>query len=261
MKNLIYAIVLTVALATGCAKIEMSGVKATTTMNISTGFTKIQVEGPIDVISSVEYDMAVITADSNVLPYVEIVEKGNTLIIRYEKGVNFHNGPIGTTVCIPAVSIVRAVSISGASSFTTDVAFSLDAPITLEASGASDFRFSTIASSDVMLELSGASYFSGKLLASNLSLIVSGASSFKATGYANNCNADISGASYLGSDDSYEYSFRIDNFTGTLSGASSAFFYSDGSVAGSLSGASALYYSGGASNNVVTSGGSFVYRN
>ena len=93
-----------------------------------------------------------------------------------------------------------------------------------------------------------------------MNIELSGASLARLSGRTSFCEIDLSGASSLsGISELQKYSFRVDECTGELSGASSAMFVCDGRITCSLSGASLLSYMGDAdTSGSYTSGGSEI---
>lgn len=156
-----------------------------------------------------------VTADDNVLDYVQVSQIGQTLKIRLKTVPGFRLVTLRASVTMPQL---HSLTASGASHGTV-----------------SDFS----STEDLDIRVSGASRVTGDITASNVDFDISGASTIQLEGSANDILASVSGASHLNLDD-----FTVDNADVNFSGASSGTVNLNGRLDADLSGASKLWYIG-----------------
>lgn len=198
-----------------------------------TDFTNISVSSAFTVYISRSKSYYIrITANENLLDYLYVYQRGNTLYIGLKRG-RYKN--------VTCEAIIDLPSLFG-----------------LELSGASQGnisccpKFST--SNPLKLRLSGASRVSGNIEAGDCNFSLSGASRVELDGSAKNANINASGASKVDLSE-----FSINDAKVTLSGASNATLSLDGKLDANLSGASHLEYIGEPTlGRIKTSGGSIV---
>jgi len=199
-----------------------------------TDFTKVEIgssfEFEIDQSSSYSIN---VTADDNVIDYVQVSQVGQTLKIGLRL---FH--PIGGHVTLRAsvtMPELRGLTASGASHGTI-----------------SDFS----STEDLDITVSGASRVTGDITAGNVDFGISGASTIQLEGSANDIDANVSGASHFNLE-----AFAVNNADVNFSGASSGTLNLNGRLDANLSGASTLWYIGEpTSTDINTSGASTVSK-
>jgi hypothetical protein len=199
-----------------------------------TDFTEVEIGSAFDfeIDQSSSYSIS-ITADDNIMEYIQVSQVGQTLKIGLRL---FH--PIGGHVTLRAS--VAMPQLRG-----------------LTASGATRGTISGFSSTeDLDIGVSGASRVTGDINAGNVQFGISGASTIQLEGSADNMDATASGASHLNLDD-----FVVINADVNLSGASSGTVNLDGRLDANLSGASNLWYIGEpAMGDIDTSGASAVRK-
>ncbi len=194
-----------------------------TNVNVSSAFT-------VDVSQSDSYSVS-ITANRNLLDYLNIYQRGKTLYIGLKRA-RYSNVRYEANITMPLL-------------------------LNLELSGASKGDISGFSSANPLkLELSGASRISGSIETGDCNFDLSGASRVELAGSGNDADIDASGASKVELAD-----FPINNAEVKLSGASNAMLNLDGRLDADLSGASHLEYIGEPTMGVIeTSGGSTLER-
>lgn len=127
----------------------------------------------------------------------------------------------------------------------------------VEASGACNLKTTeTIKSTDLKIQLSGASDFSANLMVGDLKIGASGASNLKISGTADKTDIDVSGAC-----DVKGYNLKTDYCKVDASGASTIRITVNKELNASASGGSSIYYKGtGVTRNISTSGIASVKR-
>jgi hypothetical protein len=156
-----------------------------------------------------------ITADDNVMDYVEVSKKGQALRIRLERAS-----------LIGPVTLRASVTMPGL--------------LGLTASGASHGTVSGFASTeDLHMIASGASGVTGNITAGDVEFDMSGASTIELEGSASDIDANVGGGSHLNLED-----FVVDNADINFSGGSWGTVNLSGRLDANLSGASTLWYIG-----------------
>jgi hypothetical protein len=179
-------------------------------------FTEVEIGSAFEfeIKQSSSYNVSV-TADDNVMDYVQVSQVGQTLTIR-----------LGTVTWLGPVTLKASVAMPQL--------------LGLTASGATRGTVSGFSSTEnLSVGVSGASRVTGDITAGNVDFGISGASSIQLEGSANNMDATASGASHLNLDD-----FIVNNADVNLSGASSGTVNLSGRLDADLSGASRLWYIG-----------------
>ncbi len=216
----------------GCGGIVIGNGKLETRTVEVPAFSTLDVSSAIDVDATIGPRSISITADENVLPFIESFVRDGALVLRVRDGLMIDRSTVRAVV---SNDRYEGVSASGASRVT--------APMTpvptlrLEASGASTLRVSGIESTSVRLEASGASTITLGGQATSASLGASGASNVNGVGlFLEAATVDVSGAS-------------------TVRARTSK------SISGDVSGASTLEVSGAPGQlNVIATGASTVRR-
>lgn len=263
MKRYLWLPVLMLAgILCSCSKVELAGITDVVYIDTPMSYTGLEVGSAIEVRLSEDCTAPQLEADVNLIPYVEIYERKGILNIELANGLKLQGdgwNAAKVVVSLPARSDIRSVSLSGASTFVSDLPVE-EEKFSLTLSGASRFTGSVNAES-VDIDLSGASMMEcGYIRSDRMNMELSRASLARLSGRTSFCEIDLSGASSLsGISELQKYSFRVDECTGELSGASSAMFVCDGRITCSLSGASLLSYMGDAdTSGSYTSGGSEI---
>ena len=220
--SLLLIILLTLGLVAGCAvvKIEGSGNLVDKTFEFS-NFTGVKAENGIqvDLTKSSTFNVE-ITADDNVMEYVEVNKSGDTLRIRPKGNTAFRSATMIGKVTMP--------DLYG-----------------LELSGGSEANIAGFNSShDLSVRLSGGSHIStfitpGDITAGNADFNLSGGSDVRLTGSADDLSIDCSGGSHINLE-----GFLVNNADIKLSGGSHATVNVDGTLNVDLSGGSKVYYIG-----------------
>jgi hypothetical protein len=177
-----------------------------------------------------------ITADDNVMDYVQVSKDGQTLKIRLRTGLGIFLGPVSATLR----ASVSMPQLHG-----------------LTASGASHGTVSGFSSAeDLDITVSGASRVTGDITAGDIEFGISGASTIQLEGSASDIDANVSGASHFNLE-----AFTVDNADVNLSGASSGTVNLSGRLDANLSGASTLFYIGEPTmGDINTSGASTIRK-
>jgi len=198
-----------------------------------TNFTEVEISSAFEfeIEQSSSYSINV-TADDNVIDYVQVSQVGQTLKIRLGTVTWFGPVTLRASVTMPQLS---GLTVSGASRGTV-----------------SDF----ISTEDVNIKVSGASRVTGDITAGNVEFDISGASTLQLEGSANDMVADVSGASRFNLDD-----FIVNNADVNFSGASSCTVNLNGRLDANISGASKLWYIGEPTmGDINTSGASTISK-
>ena len=192
-----------------------------TDVNVSSAFS-------VDISQSDSYSVS-ITANENILDYLSVYQKDETIYVGLELA-SYRNVQTEAKISMPTIA-------------------------SLELSGASDGEINDFSSSDPLnLELSGASLLLGNIETGDFNIHLSGASRVQLTGSGDNLDVHASGASQV-----ELANYIVNNANVKLSGASSAYLKLNGRLNADLSGASRLLYSGEPSlGDIELSGGSTI---
>lgn len=215
---------------------------------VFTDFTRVEISSAFEfeIEQSSSYNIS-ITADDNVMEYIQVSQVGQTLKIGLRTGLR-----------------IGSVTLSiGPGIFPIPGSVTLRASVTLPqlngmiVSGASRGTVSGFSSTeDLDITVSGASSVTGDITARNVDFGISGASTIQLEGSANDIDANVSGASHFNLE-----AFIVNNADVNLSGASSGTVNLNGRLDANLSGASTLWYTGEpTSTDINTSGASTVHR-
>ena len=243
MKKTIIIIVLVVAVAILCTLLILNlrgwpGVligsgNLETEAYAFTNFTEVEISSAFDfeINQSSSYNISV-TADDNVMEYVQVSQVGQTLKIGLRTVTWFGPVTLRASVTMPEL---RGLTVSGAS--RGDI-----------------YDFSS--TEDLDITVSGASRVTGDITAGNVEFDISGASTIQLEGSANDMVASVSGASRLNLG-----GFTVNNADVGFSGASSGTVNLDGRLDADLSGASRLWYIGEPTMGTInTSGASTISK-
>jgi len=241
MKKAIIIIVIAAAVAVTCTVLVLRGCPGdligsgnlTTEEYAFTDFTKVEISSAFEfeIQQSSSYNISV-TADDNVMEYVQVSQVGQTLKIR-----------LGTVTWLGPVTLRASVTMPQLSDLTVS-----------GASRGDIYDFSS--TEDLDITVSGASRVNGDITAGDVEFDVSGASTIQLEGSANDMVADVSGASRLNLGD-----FTVNNADVDFSGATSGTINLNGRLDADLSGASRLWYIGEPTmGNIDTSGASTISK-
>jgi hypothetical protein len=198
-----------------------------------TNFTKVEISTAFEfeIKQSSSYSINV-TADDNVIDYVQVSQDGQTLKIRLGTVPSLRLVTLRASVTIPQL---HGLTVSGASRGTV-----------------SDFS----STEGLNITISGASRVTGDITAGNVEFDISGASTVQLEGSANDMIAIVSGASHLNLD-----AFIVNNGDVNFSGASSGTVNLNGRLDANISGASRLWYIGEPTMGTIdTSGASRISK-
>lgn len=220
-------------LAAGCSKIELSGIYATRYQEVKEQYCSVEAGGSMDVTMSAEVDMIEITADSNVLPYLEIYVEGNVLHLGYTDQARFSPGGLGTRIRVPYISTLKSLRLSDAAFFTVREPLCSDNSLNLEARSGAGFHCDALSVRDFMLSLyDGASFSAGFIGALSASLILTDGSAASFDGDISSCDVIIEDGSSLGPRIAGDKGLYIEDFYCNMKDGSSAEFSSLGTVSG-----------------------------
>jgi len=198
-----------------------------------TEFTEVEISSAFEfeIEQSSSYSINV-TADDNIMEYVQVSQDGSTLKIELRRVIWLGPVILKASVTMPQL---HGLDVSGASRGTVS-------------------NFSS--TEDLAIMVSGASRVAGEITAGNVDFDISGASTIQLEGSANDMVADVSGASRFNLDD-----FTVNNADVDLSGASSGTINLNGRLDADLSGASKLWYIGEPTmGDINTSGASTISK-
>lgn len=159
-----------------------------------------------------------IDANENIQDRILVQKDGNDLSIKLQKFTTIKGNP--TLNAYITTKSLSNIDLSGASELTLENGW---------------------VSQDAIIELSGASDFSGELSVDHLKLDMGGASTANIFGNVNALNAELSGSSEI-----RDYDLAVNRLNIELSGASEARVSVNEFIDIKASGASALYYKGDA---------------
>jgi len=198
-----------------------------------TDFTEVEISSAFEfeIDQSGSYSINV-TADDNVMDYVQVSQDGQTLKIGLRRFISIGPVTLRASVTMPQL---HGLTASGASRGTV-----------------SDFN----STEDLEIKLSGASRVTGDIAAGDVEFGISGASTIQLEGSANDIDANVSGASHFNLD-----AFTVNNADVNFSGASSGTVNLNGRLDANLSGASTLWYIGEPTmGDINTSGASTISK-
>ncbi len=217
-----------------CNKIKPSK-KITTEERTVEAFEKLHVSNAFNV--SVTYGSATskltVEANDNLMKHIITELDGDYLVIKLDPKISVKsNATLKINITVPKLTEIKA-------------------------SGASSVEFlSELSTSNLNLNLSGASALKGDVNLTSCNFNLSGASNIDVTGSINTAKATLSGASSIGN-----YNCSIDTLSINLSGASSGSLTVNELININASGASSLNYKGnGTINNKELIGASSINK-
>jgi hypothetical protein len=240
MKKAIIIIAVVVAVAAICTVLILEGWPGVLvgsgnleTENYTfTNFTQVEISSAFEfqITQSSSYSINV-TADDNVIDYVQVSQEGQTLKIRVGTIRSFTRVTLKAFVSMPQLG---GLTVSGASRGTV-----------------SDFS----STEDLDITVSGASRVTGDITAGDVEFDVSGASTIQLEGSANDIIATVSGASLFKLDD-----FIVNDADVNISGASTGTINLNGRLDANVSGASTLLYIGDPTMGTINVSGASTLR-
>lgn len=156
-------------------------------------FTRVEISSAFEfeIKQSSSYSINV-TADDNVIDYVQVSQDGQTLKIRLGTVPSLRLVTLKASVTMPQLG---GLTVSGASRGTVSE-FSSTEGLNITVSGASRVTGDIFTAGDIEFDVSGASTIQLQGFADNMVAVVSGASRFNLGEFTiNNVNVNISGAS------------------------------------------------------------------
>ncbi|MCL1867632.1 MAG: DUF2807 domain-containing protein [Paludibacter sp.] len=191
------------------------------TYNFSQNINKINVQSKLNIdlqIDSIKSNVAefAIQTDSNIIDFVEINVKGNTLMLNPKRHYNLI--PSAPIIIKMKTNELSNIELNGASTLSISNAFNIN-NLDIEVSGASNLKIANIEADKIECEISGASEASFTGTAKILKAEASGASSIFADKLtAENVEAEASGASTINC-------FAVNSLSAEATGASSVNYY------------------------------------
>jgi len=197
-----------------------------------TNFTRVEISSAFEfeIKQSSSYGINV-TADDNVMDYVQVSQDGQTLKIRLATITGLRLVTLRASVTVPQLS---GLTVSGASRGTVS-------------------NFSS--AEDLNVTVSGASRVTGDITAGNAEFDISGASTIQLEGSADDMVAIVSGASRFNLD-----GFTVNNADVNISGASTGTINLNGELDANVSGASTLLYIGEPTMGTINVSGASTLR-
>ena len=237
MKKMISAMVLALVLVSAQAQTEKNlVVDANAEVRTVSSFTAIEVSGAIDLYLSqgTEEAVAISAASDEIKSRIRTEVRGSTLRIYLDgKGINWKLWNNNKMKAYVTFKTLNGIEASGACN--------------VKATG-------LIKQTDLKIELSGASDFSGDVAIGKLRLNASGASNIKISGKAESTNVDASGACTIRA-----YDLATDNCKLDASGASNIRITVNKELNAQASGGSSVFYKGsGLIRDISASGGASV---
>ncbi len=233
MKKVFLGLIISLIAFTGNAQNDKNIVfDANAEIRKVTGFTSIEVAGSINLYLSQgpEEGVAVSAGDESLVSRIRTSVRDNVLYIDFDsKGLNWRNWSNNKIKAYVTFTTLKKIEASGACNIKTAGLLKL---------------------SDLKIELSGASDFSGEIEATNLVISLSGASDLKLKGTAEKLSINSNGASSARS-----YDLKSDYCKVDASGASSVHITANKEMNARASGASSINYKGDAVVKDFTSSG------
>jgi hypothetical protein len=226
------AVVCTVLVLRGCPGVLIGSGNLETEEYSLANFTKVEISSAFEfeIRQSSSYSVNV-TADDNLIDYVQISQDGQTLKIRLGAVPSFRLVTLRVSVAMPWLN---GLAVSGACR-----------------GNVSDFS----SSEDLDITVSGASRVTGDITAGDVGFDVSGASTVQLEGSADKLTAIVNGASTFNLED-----FTVNNADVNISGASTGTINLNGRLDANVSGASTLLYIGDPTRGTIDVSGYSTLR-
>lgn len=217
----------------GQKRVRGNGQLKTETMTVQS-FERLEVSGAADVVLKQDAAVSVkVEGDENLLPYIEVFNEGNTLLVKTKRGYNLR--PKRKLVVYISSPVYKKIQVSGAGEIRSENLLSSKEKFSFGLSGAGDIRLS--------------------LDAPEVAINVSGAGSIKLEGKTRNLDLGVSGAGDVNC-----FDLLTENTNVSISGAGDADIYASVKLTGHVSGAGDIRYKGGAVSEIRTSGAGGVKK-
>ena len=237
----------------GCGgRLAGSNTLVTREMDYS-GFTRLAISSAftVDISRGDSYRVS-ITADDNLIPYLNVYQPGNTLHIGLKPGATYLRTTQRAVIVMPDL---EGLDISGGSSGKVS-GFRVSRPLEIESSGASSLTLDNIAAGNTRVEVSGASGVAGIIDTADAAFEVTGASNVVLSGSAQHLDIEVSGSSQLDLS-----RLPAGDVAVLLSGAAKVVINTDGRLDGELSGTSWLEFAGSpVLGDIIIGGGARLSR-
>jgi hypothetical protein len=211
-----------------------SGNPTTKDFNLS-DFTEVAAHSgfQLEIVQSSTFSVEV-TADDNVMDYIDVNKSGNTLKIRPQWNRRFRSATLIAKITMPDLYEIKLSGGSGASIS----GFNSSHDLSVGLSGGSNVA-GDITAGDVYLSLSGGSHVNLSGSANELVATGSGGSHISLSGSAENIVIKGSGGSHFNLQD-----YSVSDADINLSGGSHAYVHVNGTLNVDISGGSEVHYTG-----------------
>lgn len=189
-----------------------------------------------------------VQAESNLVPYVQTMVNGNTLIISTNENLK-ENYPINVYVKTPTLNNIE---LSGSGIVQSDTIVTDNLAVKLSGSGNMN---GAVVSSMSNIVLSGSGNINYYLDTDNLSSTISGSGAINLIGTATTSSNVISGSGNLNA-----FSLLSDNVQATISGSGDMYVSAEKQLNVSISGSGSVYYIGNPTLNINISGSGSVIK-
>lgn len=198
-------------------EIRGNGIVTSKEENFSS-FKNIQVDGAMDVyLSQGDFKPVKIEAEETILPYIEIIQEGDKIIVSTKSGYNLvYSEDIKIYITAP---VYNKIDVSGAGSITSETKISGNENIDLLVSGSGDIKMD--------------------IEASQIKVDVSGSGSIDLKGTVKDANMKLSGTG-----DIYCYDLLAENAKVKVSGVGNAQVYASNKLEAKVSGVGNVRYKG-----------------
>lgn len=220
-KTIFIAMAVACGILTSCDYDHVRASDEITTKDLTiSDYDKLKVSNAFDVYITFSEDKEEIRieANDNLQDRIVVAREGNEIIIKLKKFTTVSGNP--TLKAFITTRDISEFDLSGAASITLETPWDI---------------------TKGKIELSGASDFTGEIIANFLEVDMNGASKTDIYGEVKSLHADLSGSSDL-----RDYDLQIERLNIDLSGASEAFLTATESIDVDASGASTLNYKGSA---------------
>jgi hypothetical protein len=237
MRKLTALAFITVLALTSCRffgkRIHGNGVIKSEERTVS-AFKNVEANGDIKlIVTQGDLKPVRIEGDANILPFIEVIQEGDKVIIQTKQGVNISpSGDLNVYVTSPTF---KSIEVSGSSDIIGQNKITSSDELSLDASGAGDIQM--------------------EVDAPKVSAGVSGSGSIKLKGQARDLEINISGAGHA-----YCYDLQTENTTVEISGAGSAQVSASVKLDATVSGAGNINYKGSPAISQQISGAGSVNK-
>jgi hypothetical protein len=185
-------------------------------------FKNVEVNGAAKVmVSQNDHSSVKVEADENLLPYIEVIQQGDRVIIREKHG--YHLIPSGDLVVYVATPVFNNIDVSGACDIIGQTRITNPEALEMQVSGAGDIKM--------------------EVDAPTLEAGVSGSGSIYLKGQTKDVTLNLSGAGHA-----HCYDLLAENTKVDISGAGSAEVYASVKLDAEVSGAGSVTYKGNATD-------------